>query len=401
LPEGRDPKDPPMSTPIRSNTALGRSHSSPVRRRATCVALLGAAITLPLAACRSEASHEAPSQTSAALSAAPAPKDAQKEVPARSGVVRVLSAQADVLQRPTTAAFRGQTPWVSIGQLSALFSPDGHPALPFSAISIDLEHATLGSDKIELPGPDYHPEGIASASDGTLYIGSIMQGVIMKVPAGSTKAVPFVRAGVAQRGVLGVTVDAARQLLWFCDSNPKLEDSKKAGELVGVRLSDAAEAVRHTLPPLGDKPAFCNDVIVDPTGVVWVTESAGGRVFRVPAASALAANSADAWLTGGAIGPPPSGGSGANGIEWLEGRLIVANVGVGTLVELDPASTATDRGARIISLVDAAHAPVTLCSPDGVERVPGSKNALVVVENGGCASKTPRVVEVTLDERKG
>jgi sugar lactone lactonase YvrE len=390
-----------MSTPLRSN--LARSHSELVRLRAVSVALLGAAIALPTGACRNEASHEAPSQTSAALNAAPtpAPNDAlQKE--ARGGVVRVLSAQADVLQRPTTAAFRGQTPWVSIGQLSALFSPDGHPTLPFGAISIDLEHATLGAEKIELPGPDYYPEGIASASDGTLYIGSIMQGVIMKVPADSTKAVPFVRAGIAQRGVLGVTVDAARQLLWFCDSNPKLDDSKKAGELVGVRLSDAAEAVRHTLPPLDGKPAFCNDVIVDPDGVVWVTESAGGRVFRVPAAAALVANSADAWLTGSEVGPPASGGSGANGIEWLEGRLIVANVGMGTLVELDPASTATRRGARVISLVDAAtHAPVTLCSPDGVERVPGSKNRLVVVENGGCASKTPRVIEVTLDERKG
>ena len=41
-----------------------------------------------------------------------------------------------------------------------------------------------------------------------------------------------------------------------------------------------------------------------------------------------------------------------------------------------------------------------LCSPDGVELVPGSKNAVVIVENGGCDSKTPRLVEVTLAARQ-
>jgi sugar lactone lactonase YvrE len=383
---------------------LRRSFLSPSSPRCTLLRHAGtaAAFALLAAACRSEASHEAPAQTSTVVSAATAqPTPPSSPHAAAGGVVRVLSAQADVLQRPTTVAFRGQTPWVSIGQLSALFSPDGHPTLPFNAISIDREHATLGAEKIELPGPDYFPEGIASAGDGTLYVGSIMQASIAKVPAGSTKAQPFVRPGLARRGVLGVTVDEARQLLWFCDSNPKIDDTKKAGDVVGVRLSDATEAVRHALPPLDGKAPFCNDLIVAPDGAVWVTESAGGRVFRVPAAAALQANSAEAWLTGGEIGPP-SGGNGANGIEWLEGRLIVANVGRGTLVELDPASTAPDRGARVIPLADAVtHAPVTLCSPDGVERVPGSRNVLVVVENGGCASKTPRVVEITLDERHG
>jgi sugar lactone lactonase YvrE len=197
--------------------------------------------------------------------------------------------------------------------------------------------------------------------------------------------------------VIGVTVDTPRQLLWFCDSNPKLEDSKKAGELVGVKLADAKEVVRHALPPLEGKAPFCNDVIVSPDGALWITDSAGGRLFRVPAGSALQPNSAEAWLTGGEIGPPPAGGSGANGLEWMDGKLIVANVGRGTLVEIDPNSTEASRGARTLTLVDAqTRAPVTLCSPDGLERPPGTKDRLVVVENGGCAAKAPRISEVTL-----
>ena len=39
---------------------------------------------------------------------------------------------------------------------------------------------------------------------------------------------------------------------------------------------------------------------------------------------------------------------------------------------------------------------VTLCSPDGGERVPGSGREVLVVENGGCAQKAPRLSKVTL-----
>jgi len=309
-----------------------------------------------------------------------------------------LSADAQLLQRPTTAAFRGRELWVAIGQLSVLFGNDGsQPVLPFHALSLSLEGGNLGAQKVELPGPDYYPEGTASAADGTLYVGSIMQGTIVKVPAGSTAAQPFVTKSTVRRGVIGLTVDAGRQLLWFCDSNPKLDDALKAGDLVGVQLADAREVVRHALPKAENKAPFCNDVIVSPDGALWITDSAVGRVFRVSAERALQADSAEVWAAGEEVQPPPTGGSGANGLDWLEGSLIVANVGRGTLVKLDPNSTDPTRGAQLISLTDTqSREPVSLCSPDGVERVPGSTNQLVVVENGGCAAKQPRIVEVTV-----
>lgn len=362
---------------------------------------LATALSLPLA-CKTES---APSTTSSGGATATATQPQQVEnLPAiganPSGIVRVVSADAELLQRPTTAAFRGQQLWVSIGQLSALFEAGKTPRLPFSAIPFDVAAGKPASDKVELPGNDYYPEGIAAASDGTLYIGSIMQGVVSKVAPGATAATPFVTVGVARRGVIGLTVDAPRELLWFCDSNPKLDDTRKAGELVGVRLSDGTEKVRHVLPPLDGKAPFCNDVIVSPDGAVWVSESASGRVFRIPGTSALSASTAEAWITGGEVGPPPTGGSGANGLEWVDGTLVVANVGRGTLVALDPSSADPSRGARVIALSDAQGAPVTLCSPDGVELVPGSKDTVVVVENGGCASKAPRIAEVKLALRR-
>jgi sugar lactone lactonase YvrE len=362
----------------------------------------GSCLALGLAACKqtepaptTTAPTDSP-QAAAKSTPAPSPTPSVSESAGPAGTVRVVSANADALQRPTTAAFRGQTLWVSIGQLSALFTEGGQPKLPFAALSMTLPAGELGAT-IALPGPDYYPEGITAAADGTLYIGSIMQGVISKVPAGASVAQPFLAKGVARRGVLGLTVDAGRQLLWFCDTGPKLEESKKAADLVGVTLAEGREVVRHALPPLEGKAPFCNDVIVSPSGDLWFTESAGGRVFRVPAAAATQAGSAQAWLTGGEVAPPATGGSGANGLEWVGGALIVANVGRGTLVKLDPASTDPGRGAVVIPLIDAqTRAPVTLCSPDGLELVPGSSDKLIVVENGGCNAKTPRISEVTL-----
>lgn len=364
--------------------------------RSLGVALSAGAALSAVFACQSPEPKAPASSESAAPPAAP-PALAPASV-GPSGTVRVLSADAATLQRPTTAAFRGQELWIAIGQLSVLFGSDGaQPALPFQALSLPLEGGTLGAGKIALPGGGYYPEGTAAAEDGTLYIGSIMQSTVVRVPPGSTTAEPFVGKPTVQRGVIGLTVDAQRKLLWLCDSNPKLEDAKKAGELVGVQLSDAKQVVRHALPRTEDKAPFCNDVIVSPDGALWITDSAVGRVFRVAPERALQPNSAEVWAAGDEVRPPPSGGSGANGLDWIEGKLVVANVGRGTLVQLDPTSTDVARGARLIALTDPqTSAPVTLCSPDGVERVPGSGDKLVVVENGGCPAKQPRIIEVTL-----
>jgi hypothetical protein len=380
--------------PYSSSRNIRPNHTRSARVHLGSLALaLGALMCKPAAP---NAGPAAPAAVAPGATEAAAPASSAQPTPA-TGSVRVLSADSGALQRPTTAAFRGSTLWVSIGQLSALFENGKSPILPFGALSLQLDSGALGHEKVSLPGDDYYPEGIAAAADGTLYIGSIMQGVISRVRTGSNTAVPFLPRGVARRGVLGVTVDTARELLWFCDSNPKLEEAKKAGDLVGVRLADAREVVRHSLPALDGKAPFCNDVIVGADGALWLTETSGGRVFRVPAGSALQPDSASAWLVGGEIAPPPSGCCGANGLEWLGRHLIVANSGRGTLVALDPESQAPDRGARTINLTDAeSHAPASLCSPDGLETVPGSKDTLIVVENGGCSSKTPRISQVTL-----
>jgi sugar lactone lactonase YvrE len=333
-----------------------------------------------------------------------------------SGTLQVL-ARDPALRAPTTAAVRGDDLWVVNGQLGGLFG-GAAPVLPFNLVSVPLTGGAIGSAAVELPGNDFYPEGIAAAPDGTLYVGSLNTGVIVRVPADSLTASVFVPAGVAERGVVGLTVDQARGLLWFCDSNPLAP--VPGGDIVGVSLGDGTERYRHAMPNPGTSSAgdagaddgdagdagapapspaiatFCNDVIVGPTGIIYATDSSG-RIFRVPADSAESQSTAEAWLSIPEIAPPMPGGFGANGLDLVGNQLVIAN---GNLVAVDPDSNNPGSTARVFTLtLDGEVA--TLCGADGLQTVPGSTSDIVVVENGNCANAPggdgDRVVRVTLD----
>ena len=352
------------------------------------------------------------SGTDAGVSGSGGASDASTSGP--SGTLTVLST-APELRAPTTTAVRGNNLWVVNGQLSGLFGGPA-PTLPFNVVSLPLTGGAIDSTVVELPGDNFYPEGIAAAADGTLYVGSVNLGTVVKVPADSTTAMPFVAAGVAQRGVIGLTVDDNRDLLWFCDSKPGVAGA--TGAIVGVSLDDGIEVVRHAMPnpvsptvdagaPLdagadsgldagagtapptaGGVATFCNDLIVDSTGNIFATDSSG-RIFRVPSAGVMTPNSARVWLSGAALGPP-------NGLDIVGNWLVIAN---GGLVAVDPNSNDPAATLKTISLtLDGA--PASLCGPDGLQTVPGSTTDLVVVENGSCnppSGDGDRVVRIKLD----
>jgi sugar lactone lactonase YvrE len=335
---------------------------------------------------------------------------------APSGTLQVLTTSS-ALRGPTTGGVRGSDLWVVNGQLGALFG-GAAPTLPFNLVSVPLAGGDVGGTVIELPGDGFYPEGTAAAPDGTLYVGSLPLGTVVRVAADSTVAMPFVAAGVAERGVVGMSVDAPRSLLWFCDSNPQA--AMPGGAVVGVSLTDGSEVVRHAMPNRGSSdapvdagtpppdagdagvpagpPTFCNDLIVDSTGNILASDSSG-RVFRVPAANVMTANSAGVWLEVPEIRPAMPGGFGANGLDIVGSSLIIANIDSGGLVAVDATSDNPASTVRTINLtLDGAAA--TLCGPDGVEAVPGSSTDVIVIENGSCMNPPggdgDRVVKVTL-----
>jgi len=328
-----------------------------------------------------------------------------------TGTVTQLSADAALLF-PTTAAFRGANDiFVVNGQLNAL---GGTPALPFTVVSVPLAGGAL-NNTINLPGNNFFPEGIASAADGTLYVGSTQQGIIVRIPSTTTTpdATPFMAPGIAQRGVVGLEVDAGHNLLWFCDSNPA---GPGGAALVGVDLANGTEAVRHNIPnppsPIADAgadagdagadagdagasagpTAFCNDLVVQSTGNVFFTDSSG-RLYRIPSASVRTPNSAQVWLQGPSVAAPTPGAFGINGLAFVGDQLIIGNTD--HLSAVDPDSNNAASTVRSISLTENG-IPVTLCGPDGLETVPSSSTDLIVVENGSCTAARDRVVRVSL-----
>jgi sugar lactone lactonase YvrE len=301
-----------------------------------------------------------------------------------SGEVRALLAELDV---PTTVAVRDGSAWVPEGQLNHFLDATTGPPNPFRVVSVSLEERKAGA-QIDLPGNDAYPEGIASAPDGTLYVGSIATGKIWRVPAGSTQAEEFVAAGVLQRGALGMKVDEARGLLWVCDSRPT---GPAGGTIVGIDLDDAQVSVRHEM----GVSALCNDILVDRSGTLWATDSFGGSIYRVLASVVNSSAAAGVWLTHPLL-TPPAGGFGANGLALAGGRLFVSVTSAGTLVRIDPSSDQPEDDIETVTLIErGASGRLTLSGPDGVEAL--SDTELLVVENGIANPSVPRLIKVTLD----
>ncbi|MEU4195514.1 hypothetical protein AB0E69_26675 [Kribbella sp. NPDC026611] len=66
-----------------------------------------------------------------------------------------------------------------------------------------------------VPGADFFPESIASTPDGTLFVGSIVTGEILRLRSRSSTSESFVPPGV-NTNTAGLLVDLARRVLWTC-----------------------------------------------------------------------------------------------------------------------------------------------------------------------------------------
>ena len=56
--------------------------------------------------------------------------------------------------------------------------------------------AAAAPNEISIPGDHTFPESITGTSDGTLYIGSLGDGGVFRVPPGGSAAVPFIAKGI-------------------------------------------------------------------------------------------------------------------------------------------------------------------------------------------------------------
>jgi len=317
----------------------------------------------------------------AAVLAAPVPSHAQTVIAGNTGSIRVL---ADVgIITPTTVAVRDGVAFVAEGQLARLGQLGGL----FKVVTVALDGSGVLNDVIRLPGNDFFPEGITlDPVTNDLFIGSIFNGRVVKVPDGSLRGELFAARAPSQlqRGAFGSKVDNVRGLLWVCDSNLAIP----GGTLTGLSLADGSVVVTHDV----GATAICNDIALDVDGSLFVTETGVGQVFRLAAANALTPNSLELFLA--TPGIAANGGLGANGLVLTGGALFVANTSAGTIVRFDPAAADVAATETVVA-VSENNANVVLSGPDGMLAL--SDTEVLVVENGFAGAGLNRLVLLTLD----
>jgi hypothetical protein len=292
---------------------------------------------------------------------------------AESATLRPLT--TDTIGIPTTVAVTQGVAWVVESQFDRYVPFGGtEPPSPFRLIGVSLGNGSY--DEISLPN-DFFPEGIAATRNGRLFVGSVSTGAIVRIDSGSAVAQAFVNS--LPPSTVGMTVDLDGRTLWVCSSN--MTDG--TGAVIGLDIGTGETVATHPLEPSASG-AFCNDMVQSPDGSLWVTESFGGRIFRIAAEDLTSDDSAEIWLEDEQLAPPGENQFGVNGITLLGGQLFVVVTDRGTLLRVDPSleePTGDDLRALTLNLLDGDE-DVELVRPDGITAVPDSATDILIVENG-------------------
>lgn len=303
-----------------------------------------------------------------------------------SGQLRGLT--TDTIGIPTTVAVTGDTAWIVESQFDRYppFGGTEAPA-PFRLLGVSID-ASGDYDEIDLPA-DFFPEGIASTRGGRLFVGSVRTGSIYTVGLPNDRTAQLFFSELAPSAV-GMTVGIDNATLWVCNS----EMETGASRVVGIGIESRTIVATHEI---GTANSFCNDMVMSPDGTLWVTESFGGQIFRIPAEDLLRDDSAEVWLQDPLLERPTPNEFGVNGITLLNGQLFVVVTDRSSLLTIDPTlENPTGNDLREVTLNENG-ASASLVRPDGVTAVPGTSNNLLIVENGLGETDGKRVVLVSID----
>lgn len=225
---------------------------------------------------------------------------------------------------------------------------------------------------IALPGRRAFPESVTSTADGTLFIGRLGDGGIVRANARSGVAV-FVPPGASEsRSISGVFADERASMLWACSNDLSALGGPSGGgdarsALKGFDLRTGAAKRSVALP---GAHAFCNDIAVDARGAIYVTDSAGPNVLRLSAG----ASTFEVFATS-PLFSPPEGGIGLDGIAFgHDGNLYVTTYTAGGLFRVD---VREGRAAGVTKLQGSS----SLTRPDALRSL--DQNSFLLIEGSG------------------
>jgi sugar lactone lactonase YvrE len=269
----------------------------------------------------------------------------------------------------------------SRNRCKSLGSRVGHFSLSLFAVLLVLPGpgaATAAPNEVHIPGDHVFPESITSTSDGTLYISSLGDGMIFRVPKGGA-AEPFVRPGAHLMSVIGVLADERAGTLWACSSDltaagVKTEGGSGPPALKAFDLKSAALKGSVTFP---GNTGFCNDMAIGRDGALYVTDTVNPRILRLKAG----ANAFDVWIENPIFGTK---GYNLDGIAFGgDGHLYVNTYEGGKLFRV---AVKADGSAGEVTEIKTS---TPLDHPDGLRLLKG--NTFLMIEGAG------RLDRITID----
>jgi len=223
--------------------------------------------------------------------------------------------------------------------------------------------------QLDLPGPAYYPENLTASADGTLYVGSLVTGEVAKLAPGEVKATAFIAPG-SLKGVAGVLADDSTHSLFVASVDLQF---KVTPSVQRYDLNTGMLAATFTFPAAttGVTP---NDFALDSAHRLYVSDSFGGKLWRVTDTSADAELSM--WTSEALLAPVSANAFGADGITF-DGvsNLFVNNNDTGKLVRIAINGDGSAGPAQEIALNPA------LSHPDGQRQL--SADTLLVVDGAG------------------
>ncbi|WP_346827047.1 hypothetical protein [Serratia inhibens] len=233
-------------------------------------------------------------------------------------------------------------------------------AVPASAASATATICT--STSLTLPPGERYPNGIARASDGTLYVGLITSGHILRKRPNEDWEIFFAGADTVFSSTT-LRLDEQHGLLWGNSPDFLPAGQTRPHRIFALNVSDATINRSLTLPEGG----MGNDLVVAKDGTVYVTETKAGNIMRLrPGESEFKIIFRDKRLA------DPSG-LGAAGIVLINDQsMAISNFGSGKLYSLSYG----EKTPRLLEIL----LPRTIENPDGMRLAPDG--ALIVLENG-------------------
>lgn len=247
-------------------------------------------------------------------------------------------------------------------------------ALAAAGVLMSGGRASAAATDIRIDDVAVFPESLSSASDGTIYTGS-MKGVVFRAPPGAATAEPWIRP-TPENGILsllGVLADERSNTLWLCSSPSPLRTPPAVG-VASLMAFDLKSGAQKGVYPFPAPASACNDITIADNGDAYASDTPNGRIFRLKAGGkALELFADDPRLKG--IDGIVFGGDGA---------LYMNIVSKGQLMRVDRGSDGAMTGLTELTLSQ----PVA--GPDGFRLIKGNRFLLAEGNSG-------RVDEVVID----